>query len=364
MAAPRIELRPGVRIRDTYTVDRYVASGRFADVYLVRHRYLGMQAMKVLVDAYDEAAGHEAFREAFVLARITHPGIVRVFDANRTGLPDCDNPYITMDYVETGTLADMIAKSAFGFRPITALDLGCQIARALSHAHSLSNPIVHRDIKPSNILIDSGEHGLSARVADFGLAKAVDRFTDCVASAGTLLYTSPESLRGYETPASDVFSLGLILHELLTGVLPFKKSELRNCRSDGEVRAVLAELHDRSIKSPSVNDPSLGPDTDYLIAMMLEESLEVRFPDAGAAARVIKACLRSRRGAGEDWEDGEGRKPAEIGFRIARDATRRAEALEWFDKAAAVQPGLSDRLRPFVELFQEPNLSVARGEEP
>jgi len=355
MTEPRIELNRGTRIRDTYTVDRYIGSGRFADVYLVRHRYLGMQAMKLLVDAYDEEAGHEAFREAFVLSRITHPGIVRVFDANRTGLRECDNPYITMEYIETGTLADMIETSTFGLRPIAALDLGLQIARALSHAHALADPIVHRDVKPSNILIETAEFGLTARVADFGLAKAVDRLTNCVASAGTLLYTAPESLRGFETPASDVFSLGLILHELLTGVLPFRKSELRECESDADVCAVLADLHAQLITPLSVNDPSLGPDVDYLMAMMLDVSLDVRFADAGVAARAIEACVTSRRCAGEDWEDGQGRKPAEIGFRIARESSRQSDALEWFEKAVALQPSLRDRLQPFVECFRAPN---------
>jgi len=351
MTEPRIKLEPGTRIRDTYTVDRYVGSGRFADVYLVRHRYLGMQAMKLLVDAYDEEAGHEAFREAFVLSRITHPGIVRVFDANRTGLVDCDNPFITMEYVESGTLADLIDASAFGLRPIAALDLGLQMARALSIAHALPEPIVHRDIKPSNILVDSTDGGLVARVADFGLARAVDRFTDCVAAAGALLYTAPESLRGFETPASDVYSLGLVLHELLTGVLPFRKSSLRECKNDAEVRKTLAELLTRPITPPSVNDPSLGPDIDFLMASMLTNQLDERLQDAAAAATVIEACVASRRTSDQDWEDGEGREPAELGFRIARKPSREGEAMEWFEKAIVLQPALEHRLRPFKELL-------------
>lgn len=351
MLEPRITLEAGVRIRETYTVDRYLGSGRFADVYLVRHRYLGMQAMKLLVDAYDEQAGHEAFREAFVLSRITHPGIVRVFDANRAGLPACDNPYITMEYIESGTLADMIEVNAFGLRTVPALDLGLQIANALAHAHRLEQPIVHRDIKPSNILIEGNEARLTARVADFGLAKAVDRFTECVAAAGTLLYTAPESLRGFETPASDVFSLGLVLHELLTGVLPFRKSLLCGCTSDTEVRTTLAKLHADLISTPSVNDPSLGPDIDYLMAEMLDTSLESRLCDAGEVAFIIAACLRSREEAGEDWDESSGRKPAELGFRVARDKARKPEAIEWFKKAIAVDPRLGVRLRPFIELF-------------
>jgi serine/threonine protein kinase len=361
MASPRIKLKPGTRIRDTYTVVRYVGSGRFADVYLVRHKYLGMQAMKLLVDAFDEEAGHEAFREAFVLSRITHPGIVRVFDANRTGLTDSDYPFITMEYVESGTLADMIDANTFGLRPVVALDLGLQMARALALAHAQPDPIVHRDIKPSNILVESSDRGLVARVADFGLAKAVDRFTDCVAAAGTLLYTAPESLKGFETPASDVFSLGLVLHELLTGVLPFRKSSLRECANDAEVRRTLAELHARPITPPSLNDPSLGPDIDFLMASMLANTLDERLQNAGVAATVIEACLASRQYSGEGWEEGEGRKPAELGFRIAREPSRAGEALEWFEKAIALQPALQYRLEPFRELIESRRQTSTRN---
>ena len=353
---PRVRVKPGTRIRDTFTVDRHLGSGRFADVYLVRHRYLGMQAMKLLVDAYEEDAGQEAFREAFLLSRITHPGIVRVYDANRTGLDECNQPYITMEFVDGGTLADVIGASPFGLRAKAALELALQIAHAVSHAHSQATPIVHRDIKPSNILIEKQGDRLRARVADFGLARAVDRFTECVAAAGTLLYTAPESLRGFETPASDVFSMGLVLHELLTGVLPFRQSALRECTTEAEVRAKLAELHAGPMPPPSESDPALGPDVDYLVDRMLTRTMEDRIQDAGEAALVIEACVESRRVAAEDWEQGEGRKAAEIAFHVARERGRDAEAVAWFRKAVSLQPGLRIRLEPFMDL-------LARGRE-
>jgi len=320
-------------------------------VYLVRHRYLGMQAMKLLVNAFDEDACQEAFHEAFLLSRITHPGIVRVFDANRVGLEECDSPYITMEYVDSGTVADLIESSVFGIKPIVALELALQIALAVSHAHSLDPPIVHRDIKPANILIEENNGKLIARVADFGLAKAVNRFTDCVTAAGTMLYMSPESLRGFETPASDVFSMGLMLHEMLTGVLPFKKSSLHDCANEAEIRSLLTDLHDQSMLPPSENDLTLGPDLDYLVSSMLAISLNDRLQNAGEAAIIIEVCLRSRQVSSEKWDNGPGRKPAEIAFRIARDHNRKKDTLYWLEKSIAIQPNLGPRLQPFISLF-------------
>lgn len=351
MATRPVQMKQGTRIRDTYTIDHYLGSGRFADVYLVRHRYLGMQAMKVLVDAYDEEAGYEAFHEAFLLSRITHPGIVRVFDANRVGLENCDNPYITMEYAEGGTLQEMIDASAFGLQPNAALDIGLQLANAVAHAHALRESIVHRDLKPSNILVHAQGRQITARVADFGLAKAVDRFTDCVAAAGTLLYTAPESLRGFETPASDVFSMGLILHELLTGVLPFRKTTLRECSNEAEIRSRLTELHTQMTIQPSDIDPSLGPDIDYLMRSMLASSLEQRLQNAGDALQVIQACVKSRHSSSEEWDDGAGRKPSGIAFRIALEKARWGESIEWLRKAISLQPELDGRLHPYIELF-------------
>lgn len=350
MSESRTKLSPGTTIRETYTIVEYLGSGRFADVYLVRHRYLGMQAMKLLIDTHDEEACHEAFHESFLLSQITHPGVVRVFDANRVGLSSMDCPYITMEYVKDGTLADLIDSSAFGLRPIFALDLILQIAHAVSHAHSMSPAVVHRDLKPANILLESELGHPVVRVADFGLAKAVNRFTDCVSAAGTLLYMSPESLEGYETPASDVFSMGLILHELLTGVLPFRKSDLMDCSNEFEIRKKLSELHAQSLQSISVNDQELGPDIDSLIGSMLSLSIEDRIQSAGEAAVFIEACLSSRQKSDEHWDKGPGRDPAEIGFRIFSDLSRRDEANEWFLKAIDVQPSLQSRLKPFMSM--------------
>ena len=212
----RSDLQPGTELRQTYTVVELLGRGRFADAYLVRHRFMGMQVMKLLVDGERDEDRAEGLGEAFLLSKITHPGIVRVFDANRLEDEHGGHPYITMEHVSGGNLAELLAEHRAGLALDQALEFGRQIASSLGHAHDLPGGLVHRDVKPANILFEQvGGGDLAMRVADFGLATRVNRFTKVAASGGTLLYMSPESIAGYETPASDVFSAGLVLYDLM-----------------------------------------------------------------------------------------------------------------------------------------------------
>lgn len=349
---PTNKIPAGARIRETYTVDRHLGSGRFSDVYLVRHRYLGMQAMKVLVEDFEQEAGHEAFRESFVLSRITHPGVVRVYDANRTGLPGHDHPYITLEYVSGGTLAELIESNPLGLSSTTAFSIMLQVAQAVSHAHRQEPAIVHRDLKPANILLEKGDPPV-VRVADFGLARAIDRLTNCVSAAGTLLYMSPESLRGFETTASDVYAMGLILYELLTGVLPFQTSHFKECKTDRAIRERLADLQERCSMLPTDHDPAFGPDSDYLLSMMTAHAMSERLQTAGECARLLEACVNSRAAGGDRWPAGPGYGYAKVGFRVARDPSRYEEAVVWLDKARTASPELRSRLEPFFDYLAQ-----------
>ena len=167
----RSQLAPGTELRNTYTVARLLGRGRFADAYLVRHRYMGMQVMKLLVDGESDADRAEGLSEAFLLSKITHPGIVRVFDANRLEPASGSYPYITMEHVSGGTMAELLADHPEGLALDGALEFGRQIAAALGHAHDLPGGLIHRDVKPANILLEPLNPGdYAIRIADFGLA--------------------------------------------------------------------------------------------------------------------------------------------------------------------------------------------------
>ena len=292
----RNRLAPGTVVRDTYTVVKLLGSGKFADAYLVRHRYMGMQVMKLLVDQLSDADRAESLGEAFLLSKISHPGIVRVFDANQVEEAVGGHPYITMEYVDGGTLAALLQDASDGLVLDTALDFGRQIAAALGHAHDLERSVIHRDIKPANILLEILEQGDCAiRIGDYGLACRVDRFTQVAEAGGTLLYMSPESVRGYETAASDVFSAGLVLYEMLTGTLPYPQRIVLDASSPAEVKRALQAHHEKGIPPPSNFDARIPADVDSVVIRALHPDDSFRFGSGTALAHAIAACQHVQR---------------------------------------------------------------------
>ena len=295
-SADRPILAPGTVVRDTYTVIELLGSGRFADAYLVRHRYMGMQVMKLLVDGLSDADRAQGLEEAFLLSKISHPGIVRVFDANRIDAALGGLPYITMEYVSGGTLEGLLHGASDGLVLKVALEFGRQIAAALGHAHNLAGGVIHRDVKPANILLDPLEGGdFAIRIGDFGLACHVERFTHVAEAGGTLLYMSPESIRGYETAASDVFSTGLVLYEMLTGTLPYPRRLLSGTSSSVELKRSLQALHDEGLPPPSYFGSRIPADVDSVVMRALHVNDIFRFKSGTTLAHAISACQHVQR---------------------------------------------------------------------
>ena len=197
-----------------YRLDVLIAEGGFAQVWrgydLELHR-----AVAVKLPKPSRLDSTEAFMaEARRVARLKHPGIVPVHDVGREG-GAC---FIVSEFVEGGNLGDRIARKP---DPSQALQWVAEVADALHYAHA--NDVVHRDIKPANILID--HHG-RALLADFGIAQSATKTGTFAPSIGTLRYMSPEQLEGKEVDArSDIYSLGVVLHETLTGKLPYSSDD-------------------------------------------------------------------------------------------------------------------------------------------
>ncbi len=284
-------LGPGTAIRDTYTIDGHIASGAFADVYRVRHRYMGMQAMKVLRDGRTEDERVQGLYEAFRLAKVAHPSIVRVYDGNCLEREHGGFPYVTMELVEEGTLTDL--ERATGALYVQDLLDACeQLAAALEHAHTQDPPIVHRDIKPSNVLLARRSDGrLSVRLADFGLAVPISKELGFVSAHGTLIYRSPESLGGMEMPSSDVYSWGLTMYEAATGVNPFTQ-QLREVGSERalELMAALKGAQKSDIDVPSYYRHAIHPVIDALIMRCLCVDHRLRIPDGAVLHRATRAA--------------------------------------------------------------------------
>lgn len=299
-AARRSQLKSGYVVRDTYTVLGFLGRGRFGDAYRVRHRYMGIQAMKVLVDTMDGSERDACFTEAFLLSKLSYPGIVRVFDANNLDEDVGGFPYITMEFMAGGTLEELLSEATNGLILDVALEIAVQAARALGHAHRLDPPLVHRDVKPANILLEDNDSRIpGVRLADYGLAAHTNLFTRTVEAGGTILYMSPESLRGFETPASDVYSLGLVMYELLTGTLPYPKQAFADLETPEQFQKTLAEMHKQPISPPSYFDPKIPADVDAVVLRALGIEELQRFQSGDALAAAIQACRTAHTDASE-----------------------------------------------------------------
>lgn len=207
----------GRRLNDRYQIREAIGGGGMANVYLARDLILDRDvAIKVLRLEYsnDEEFINRFRREAQSAISLSHPNIVNIFDVGE----EDDIYYIVMEYVPGMTLKKYIQK----YGPLEvdeSLDIIQQIISAISHAHQ--NHIIHRDIKPQNILIDHSGH---VKVTDFGIAMALSATTITHTNSvlGSVHYLSPEQARGgMATKKSDVYSLGIVLFELLSGRLPF-----------------------------------------------------------------------------------------------------------------------------------------------
>ncbi|XKH51466.1 Stk1 family PASTA domain-containing Ser/Thr kinase [Chryseomicrobium palamuruense] len=208
----------GKRISGRYKLEKHIGGGGMSNVYLAHDMILDRDvAIKILrYDFSNEEDLHRRFqREALSVTSLTHDNIVTIYDVGEDG----DIHYIVMEHVKGQTLKEYIADNA-PVQPAKAVTIMKQLLSAIEHAHE--HHIVHRDIKPQNILLD--EEG-NVKVTDFGIAMALSAtsFTQTNSVLGTVHYLSPEQARGgTATRKSDIYALGIVLFELLTGQLPFK----------------------------------------------------------------------------------------------------------------------------------------------
>ena len=250
-----------------YRLLERIGGGGMAEVYLAEDELLTRRvAVKILQAQFTSDADFIArFRqEARAAARLSHPNIVSIFDVGC----EADTHYIVMEYVAGETLKDLIKREG-RLAPLRAVEVAAQIAAALKHAHE--NNIIHCDIKPHNILIN--RDGI-AKVTDFGIARAVtsQTTTQVAGILGSVHYLSPEQARGYSVDAkSDLYSLGVVLYEMLSGAPPF----------DAETPIAIAMKHLQ--EEPKPLDEIL-PDTLPYLAWMVKKAMAKNPADRHANA--------------------------------------------------------------------------------
>ena len=201
-----------------YNIVRRVGHGGFADVYLGEHLYLRTQAAIKVMHSQLQTEEIDLFRnEALLIAHLTHPNIIRVLDFGiEEGLP-----FLVMEYASGGTLRQRVPRGS-RLAPMVFMPYVQQLAAALQYAHD--QKIIHRDIKPENMLLGADE---LVKLSDFGIAQiaqsTMSQETEQNA-IGTMMYMAPEQLQGRARPASDQYSLAVVIYEWLTGERPFRGS--------------------------------------------------------------------------------------------------------------------------------------------
>lgn len=289
---PVIGGRPGARC-GPYLLDSLIGRGGMGSVWLARRadgRYEGSVAIKLLTASLLEAEGERRFRrEGQILARLRHPRIAQLLDA---GVTDDGQPFLVLEHVDGAHIDAHCRTRALSVRG--RVELVLEVMSAVAHAHA--NLVVHRDLKPSNILVDGDGH---VKLLDFGIAKLIETDETSGASALTregdqlltLLYASPEQVAGEEvSTATDVYAMGVVLFELLTGAMPYRlPRESRGALED----AILTG--DPLRPSDLVQDPptqrALRGDLDTILRKALHKAPDARYPTMTAFADDLEAWL-------------------------------------------------------------------------
>jgi beta-lactam-binding protein with PASTA domain len=270
------EVAENTLVDSRYLILRRIGSGGMADVYCAEDTHLGRQvALKVLHRrfAQDQEFVERFRREASAAAGLQHPNVVGVFDRGRHD----GTYYIAMEHLPGRTLKEIVTAEA----PLAqerVVDLGTQILQAAGFAHR--HGVIHRDFKPHNVIVD--EHG-GVKVTDFGIARAgASEMTETGSIMGTAQYLSPEQAQGHAvTAASDLYSIGVMLYEMLAGRLPFE--------GDSAVSVALKHL---SEPPPPISQfrPDVSPALESVVMAALAKDPAHRWQSADDFAEALQAA--------------------------------------------------------------------------
>lgn len=355
-------LRDGQQIKDTYEVERFLGEGAFAEVYRVKHRFLGRQALKIMKRAGMKIQEIEnMLGEAILLSRIGHPNIVRVFDANVLDVNSAVYGYFTMENVSGGTLDKFWRSHGNRFVPIeTTIDLVSQVCRGLCVSHGETPPIIHRDIKPQNILIGYDANGLRVRLCDFGLARQVDALTLMASAAGTLAFKPPEVFmnKKSDSPCADIYAMGVTLYMLLTDKFPYEIDEGIGWAS--------AEAFNAVVIPPSKINFWVDPALDAIVMKCIAKEPKKRFQNAHQLLAALSMWKKVPEAEEIPLSDTakhllSGVPPAnetsakalvKVAIKLAREEGKLMEAADMMEEAFNMAPGLREENISRVKLWR------------
>jgi serine/threonine protein kinase len=263
--------------KDRYEIVGTIGSGATSRVDKARDTVLGRTvALKTLVHAFGAPVEQKQFlREAQIVSQLSHPAIVSLYDV---GIEDGNVAFLVMEYISGKTLQQVLSDGPIPFPRACAW--AAELAAALGRAHKAG--ILHGDLKPGNILItDEG----NVKLGDFGIARFATQVSSLGRLMGTPAYLSPEQIGGEtQTTRSDLFSLGIVLYQMLTGVAPFQGSS---------VSAVCAQILSAEPAPPSQRNPALPKEIDHIVLRCLAKSPADRYPSADAFAASLYPFARN-----------------------------------------------------------------------
>ncbi len=282
MADQRLTLGAG-SVLGRYRIERRLGAGAMGEVFLAEDPQIGRRLALKTVKVEEgkpqeiEERKRRLLREARAAGKLLHPNVVTLFDAGE----DQGTLYLAFEFVEGMDLADRVAAGP-SLTLADALAIVRQAAEALDYAHRQG--VIHRDIKPSNLMITSDGR---VKVADFGIAKLMDQTSDLTMTGsvvGSPHYLSPEQIRGDELDGrTDIFSLGVLLYEILCNRRPFEADTLTT---------LVYRILNQDPESIVLRRPDLGPRLERLVRRMLHKEREQRFGSAAELAAEIAACER------------------------------------------------------------------------
>lgn len=279
------EAEPRVRRAGAYVLEKLIARGGMGEVWLASRddgqfdQKVAVKLVRTGLDSRELVARFQ--RERQLLARLNHPNIARLIDG---GVTTDGRPFLAMEYVEGEPILSYVEKR--GLSTSASVKLFQQLLGAVGYAHR--NLIVHRDLKPSNVLVDASG---APKLLDFGIARLIedgDTLTATVLPMLTPRYASPEQLRGEPvTTASDVYSLGVLLYEILTGELPY---DVRG----GTQAQLISAIHTQEARPASRAGRKLSPDLDAVLMKALEKDPVRRYPSVEAFSADLENQQRGR----------------------------------------------------------------------
>jgi eukaryotic-like serine/threonine-protein kinase len=287
----------GKTLRGTYLLKEFIHEGNFGAVYLSEQQFLGMPIRRVAVKLSKHTGiqletARDLFADAFLLAQAmdemtdseARSHLVHVYDMGL--LPEQDNrAYLVMEFIQGSTLADQFASYHRVPAPLLK-KWTVQICRAIHGLHQLVPPVLHRDLKPDNVLLGVDRY---VRVVDFGLAAKLVAHGYVPGVAGTLTYMAPETFRGESIPASDVYSIGMIMYEGLTGKRPFDHLLPPVDMPEGmQAEWIHSQKSRVRATPPSTWNNTVTPEMDAIVLRCLEFHPARRYLNAGELLQALE----------------------------------------------------------------------------